>query len=635
MSEAMSNELTTFISIDLDADPLSVKKNEVPSASEADSTNAGQKETRAEHARKEEDYDGQYEFEDPSGVSLIGSTEKKKEQTLNGDVGKSVASVISNIHKATTCILFLIVVILLIVLFSTTSNLVYFHHYTAECRTYFYNGDFSGIKRIEQSKEVVFSDYRWLREGYYEKQLISREFSTKEDDTVTVCEHVGNHDNCYVLSSGDYGSFFIPMGAKKEEIEDDVCKLLSLRTNGRKFKKCEAYIYTPSKDFLVKRVTVERDTKYPILVETMEKSSGATVTETLFLTFNPENPTDESGLKPFNDTKVYDFRNGKGDAGKGNNNAYTEASKTESVLNSLLNMFRLKHRKSSRNKESEKDHDSLDVYTRSINRNLQLRNMLHLPPMGLPSNYLVHSSKSIARDIKEIPTSFDARTKWASCKSIIGNITDQGSCGSCWAMAASGVLADRYCIATGKKRQLSAQYLVYCAPHNNGCSGAASEIGIWEDIKSIGIPSESCVPFQGYNGVCPTRCQNGTLITKSMKIFPSGYTIPWGRTDDERVKAIQKEIMANGPVEAFFLVFSDFQEFFLTSSGIYHRSSTATYDSVSHAIRIIGWGTEAGQDYWLIANSYGTDYPAEGLFRMRRGNNECNIEEKVAAGAFY
>ena len=49
-------------------------------------------------------------------------------------------------------------------------------------------------------------------------------------------------------------------------------------------------------------------------------------------------------------------------------------------------------------------------------------------------------------------------------------------------------------------------------------------------------------------------------------------------------------------------------------------------------MRIIGWGTENGVDYWLIANSHGTDFREGGFFKMRRGINECNIEETVIAG---
>ena len=33
--------------------------------------------------------------------------------------------------------------------------------------------------------------------------------------------------------------------------------------------------------------------------------------------------------------------------------------------------------------------------------------------------------------LKDIPDSFDARQKWSQCRTI-GEIRDQGSCGSCW-----------------------------------------------------------------------------------------------------------------------------------------------------------------------------------------------------------
>ncbi len=33
--------------------------------------------------------------------------------------------------------------------------------------------------------------------------------------------------------------------------------------------------------------------------------------------------------------------------------------------------------------------------------------------------------------LKNIPDSFDSRTEWASCPSIL-EVRDQGSCGSCW-----------------------------------------------------------------------------------------------------------------------------------------------------------------------------------------------------------
>merc|ERR1711970_1169222 len=46
-----------------------------------------------------------------------------------------------------------------------------------------------------------------------------------------------------------------------------------------------------------------------------------------------------------------------------------------------------------------------------------------------------------------------------------------------------------------------------------------------------------------------------------------------------------------------------------------------------HAVKMIGWGSESGTDYWLVANSWGTTQWGEGgFFKIKRGTNECGIE---------
>ncbi|MCI14859.1 cathepsin B, partial [Trifolium medium] len=47
-----------------------------------------------------------------------------------------------------------------------------------------------------------------------------------------------------------------------------------------------------------------------------------------------------------------------------------------------------------------------------------------------------------------------------------------------------------------------------------------------------------------------------------------------------------------------------------------------------HAVKLIGWGTsDEGEDYWLLANQWNTNWGD-----IKRGTNECGIEEDVTAG---
>ncbi|EPB68434.1 papain family cysteine protease [Ancylostoma ceylanicum] len=55
----------------------------------------------------------------------------------------------------------------------------------------------------------------------------------------------------------------------------------------------------------------------------------------------------------------------------------------------------------------------------------------------------------------------------------------------------------------------------------------------------------------------------------------------------------------------------------------------------AHAVKVIGWGSENGTDYWLIANSWNTDWGEDGMlryFRIVRGINNCGIEKEMVGG---
>jgi len=248
-----------------------------------------------------------------------------------------------------------------------------------------------------------------------------------------------------------------------------------------------------------------------------------------------------------------------------------------------------------------------------------------------------------------IPRHFDARKKWRHCKTI-GEVRDQGNCGSCWAMATSSAFADRLCVATNGNFNefLSAEEITFCCHTCGfGCHGGYP-IRAWKHFKTHGLVTggnynseEGCEPYRV--PPCPYDEEgNNTCAGQPMKSNHRCVRMCYGDQDidydqDHRYTrdyyyltygSIQKDVMTYGPIEASFDVYDDFPSY---KSGVYERSENASYLG-GHAVKLIGWGEEYGVPYWLMMNSWNEDWGDQGLFKIRRGTNECGVDNSTTAG---
>jgi cathepsin B len=225
------------------------------------------------------------------------------------------------------------------------------------------------------------------------------------------------------------------------------------------------------------------------------------------------------------------------------------------------------------------------------------------------------------RNLQTMPAALDARSKWPYC---VHSIRDQGACASCWAVAASEVLSDRFCIASNRaiNTVLGPQFQVSCDTSNKGCNGGTLP-KTWSFLENYGITTESCFAYTSANFVIPTcsaftKCQDGTKMRKYYAKSGSSKAF-------SGVAAIQQEIYTNGPVEAAIFVYSDLMSY---TSGIY-KQAWGSYVG-GHAIKIIGWGVQNGISYWVISNSWGSTWGETGHARIAFG--QIGIENQGYAG---
>ncbi|XP_025407532.1 cathepsin B-like cysteine proteinase 4 [Sipha flava] len=248
-----------------------------------------------------------------------------------------------------------------------------------------------------------------------------------------------------------------------------------------------------------------------------------------------------------------------------------------------------------------------------------------------------------------IPSEFDARRNWQQCDTI-GKVRDQGNCGSCWALGPSAAFADRLCIATDGNfnELLSLEEITFCCHDCGlGCKGGAP-IKAWEYFIKYGLVTggdyqsgEGCQPYgvapcpideygnnvfnsqpMERNHNCTKTCYGNQNLNfqEDHKFIRDAYYLTYG--------AIQKDVFAYGPIEASFEVYDDFLSY---KTGVYIKSEFASYLG-GHSVKLIGWGEEDGVPYWLLINSWGIAWGDNGLFKIRRGTNECKIEDSTTGG---
>ena len=248
--------------------------------------------------------------------------------------------------------------------------------------------------------------------------------------------------------------------------------------------------------------------------------------------------------------------------------------------------------------------------------------------------------RAAATTATALPSAWDWRN--VSGVNFVSDVRDQGQCGSCYIFSSAGMLEARIRVASQNKLQpvLSTQDPLSCSRYSQGCAGGFPYLTAGKYAQDFGFVEEQCMPYTGTDSTaCSSKCTTSPrLWTVSNYSYVGGY---YGATTAELMQA---EILARGPISVSFQVYDDFMQY---SSGIYtHNFTTAAGAAIqsafnpfcvtNHAVLAVGWGeTATGDKYWIVKNSWGTNWGQKGYFWIKRDpgyyGGECGIESLTVA----
>jgi len=210
-------------------------------------------------------------------------------------------------------------------------------------------------------------------------------------------------------------------------------------------------------------------------------------------------------------------------------------------------------------------------------------------------------------------------------------LRNQGDCGSCWAISAAEAVEAQLQRAGGDSSvRVSAQALVDCVPNpqhcggKGGCDGATGELA-YSFMRDHGIPLESDLPYTAKTGQCPQQLDTGLWQYTSSRVRVGG----WDQLPSNKVQPLMQALVEKGPV----VIAVDANNWFNYDSGIFDGCGKDAI--LGHAVLAKGYAAEAGNKYWLIQNSWGSDWGESGHIRLIRHDDEdswCGTDRKPEEG---
>lgn len=207
----------------------------------------------------------------------------------------------------------------------------------------------------------------------------------------------------------------------------------------------------------------------------------------------------------------------------------------------------------------------------------------------------------------------------------VSPVKDQGQCGSCWAFSATEEIESMNYLKYGKMVVLSPQQIVSCDQVDQGCNGGDTPTAYKYVIGAGGLETEAAYPYKSGDGNDYNCHFNKADI--GAKITGFTYATPpcSGACDNQNEKLLAENMVKTGPVS----VCLNAEPWQIYVGGILKSGCAHDVNSMDHCVQLVGFNNGGKDPYWVLRNSWNTDWGIDGYIYVSQGGNLCGVANEA------
>lgn len=219
--------------------------------------------------------------------------------------------------------------------------------------------------------------------------------------------------------------------------------------------------------------------------------------------------------------------------------------------------------------------------------------------------YVAPSSTPTKKIIPQLAASANTVMDWSGIYTTA--VKDQGYCGSCWAFSATEQIeSDSIRLGlTTTDITLSPEQIVQCDNVDAGCNGGNTETAFEYVQKAGGLQSDVDYPYTSYYDVTGSCVSNSSEYIVTVTDY---YSI-------EGESEMASYVLSTGPLSICLSA----ETWSTYTSGIL----TTCPNEVDHCVQAVGVNLD--ENYWIVRNSWGTEWGLDGYIWLEYGSDMCSI----------